>query len=112
MPGHEPQSQPVAAVRSLQSLLQYQESAVVSRVLLKNSGGTVTLFAFSQGEGLSEHSTPYDALVIGVDGEAEIQISGQSFRLQAGETLTMPASRPHAVHATSDFKMLLVMLRA
>ena len=112
MSDHEPQNQPLAEVKNLQSLLRYQESAVVSRVLLKNPGGTVTLFAFSQGEGLSEHTTPYDALVIGVDGEAEIQIAGQPYRLRAGETLTMPASRPHAIHATSDFKMLLVMLKA
>lgn len=102
----------MAEVKSLKSLLQYQESSVVSRVLLKNSGGTVTLFAFGKGEGLSEHTAPFDALVIGVEGEAEIQISGQKHQLQEGETITMPAHQPHAVQAVSDFKMLLVMIKA
>jgi quercetin dioxygenase-like cupin family protein len=112
MQQNEPMSQPVAEVKSLKSLLQYQQSAVVSRVLLKNPSGTVTLFAFAKGEGLSEHTAPFDALVICVEGEAEIQISGQKYRLQEGETITMPASRPHSIQATSDFKMLLVMIKA
>jgi quercetin dioxygenase-like cupin family protein len=103
---------PVAEVQRLKQLLQYQERAIVSRVLLKNPGGTVTLFAMSQGEGLSEHTAPFDALVICIEGEAEIHIAGQPYRLQAGETITMPAHQPHAVHAASDFKMLLVMLKA
>ena len=105
-------SQPMAEVKSLKSLLQYQDKAIVSRVLLKTPGGTVTLFAFVKGEGLSEHTAPFDALVIGVEGEAEIQISGQKHRLQEGETITMPANQPHAVQAASDFKMLLVMIKA
>jgi quercetin dioxygenase-like cupin family protein len=104
-------SQPVPEVKSLKRLLEYQESSVVSRVLLKNPGGTVTLFAFGKGEGLSEHTAPFDALVICVEGEAEITISGQQYLLQEGETITMPANQPHAVQATSDFKMLLVMIR-
>ena len=111
---HENQQKnlPVAAVISLKSLLQYQEGAVVSRVLLKNPSGTVTLFAFANGEGLSEHTAAFDALLIGVEGEAEIQISGQKYRLLEGETITMPANRPHSIKAASNFKMLLVMIKA
>jgi quercetin dioxygenase-like cupin family protein len=99
-------------VRDLKDLLHYQEESVVSRVLLKNEGGTVTLFAFDQGEGLSEHTTPFDALVILIDGEAEIDISKQTYRLKEGETITMPANQPHALRAMSPFKMLLVMIKA
>ena len=111
---HENQQKnlPVAAVKSLKSLLQYQEGAVVSRVLLKNPSGTVTLFAFANGEGLSEHTAAFDALLIGVEGEAEIQISGQKYRLREEETITMPANQPHAIKAESNFKMLLVMIKA
>lgn len=112
MPAQESKSEPVPQVKSLKSLLQYQPSSVVSRVLLKNPAGTVTLFAFGQGEGLSEHTTPFDALVICVQGDGEIQISGQTYLLHEGETITMPANQPHAVKAVSDFKMLLVMLKA
>lgn len=99
------------AVRALDAMLSYQESAVVSRILLKNRGGSVTLFAFGAGEELSEHTTPFDALVIVTDGEAAITISGERYAVRAGETITMPANQPHAVHAVTDFKMLLVMLK-
>lgn len=100
------------AVSDLGGLLQYQEKSVVSRVLMKNAGGTVTLFAFDAGEGLSEHTAPFDALVALLDGEAEITISGTLYRLAAGQTITMPANEPHALRAIRPFKMLLVMLRA
>jgi quercetin dioxygenase-like cupin family protein len=93
-------------------MLQYQPGAVVSRVLLKNKGGTVTLFAFSKGEGLSEHTAPFDALVHVIEGEAGIDIESETFRVGAGETITLPANRPHSVAAISDFKMLLIMVRA
>jgi quercetin dioxygenase-like cupin family protein len=112
MQENDPMSQPVSEVKSLKSLLQYQDRSVVSRVLLKNSSGTVTLFAFASGEGLSEHTVAFDALVICVEGEAEIQISGQKYRLQEQETMTMPANRPHSIKASSNFKMLLVMIKA
>jgi quercetin dioxygenase-like cupin family protein len=105
-------SQNAAEVKQLVDLLQYQEGSVVSRVLLKNKGGTVTLFAFSEGEGLSEHTAPFEALVVVLDGEAEIEIAGESFRVNAGQTITLPANRPHAVRAASNFKMLLIMIRA
>ena len=99
-------------VKQLSDLLQYQDGSIVSRVLLKNKGGTTTLFAFAEGEGLSEHTAPFDALVVALDGEAEIQIANESFTVRQGETITLPANRPHAVRATSRFKMLLIMIRA
>jgi len=99
-------------VKQLSDLLQYQDGSIVSRVLLKNKGGTTTLFAFAEGEGLSEHTAPFDALVVALDGEAEIQIADESFTVRQGETITLPANRPHAVRATSRFKMLLIMIRA
>jgi quercetin dioxygenase-like cupin family protein len=99
-------------VKQLVDLLQYQDGSIVSRVLLKNKGGTVTLFAFDQGEGLSEHTAPFDALVVVLDGEADIEIAGESFKVRPGETITLPANRPHAVKAAAKFKMLLIMIRA
>ena len=99
-------------VKKLSDLLQYQEGAVVSRVLLKNKGGTVTLFAFDEGEELSEHTAPFDALVFVLDGEAQIEIDGEEFHAREGETITLPANRPHAVKAVAKFKMLLAMVRA
>ena len=99
-------------VKQLVDLLQYQDGSIVSRVLLKNKGGTVTLFAFAEGEGLSEHTAPFDALAVVLDGEADIQIADERFKVQQGETITLPANRPHAVRATTKFKMLLIMIRA
>jgi quercetin dioxygenase-like cupin family protein len=81
-------------------------------VLLKNKGGTVTLFAFDQGEGLSEHTAPFEALVVVVDGESEVAIAGKAYRVRSGETITLPANIPHAVRALTKFKMLLTMVRA
>lgn len=101
-----------AEVNGLADMLQYQRGAVVSRVLLKNKGGTVTLFAFDEGEGLSEHTAPFDALVLVIDGEAEVEIGGQAYRVAEGETITLPANIPHAVRALASFKMLLTMIRA
>lgn len=98
-------------VKELGTLLQYQDGSIVSRVLLKNKGGTVTLFAFDEGEGLSEHTAPFDALVLVLDGAADIEIDGESFATRQGETITLPANRPHAVKATTRFKMLLIMIR-
>ena len=92
-------------------LVEYQEGAVVSRVLLKNKSGTVTLFAFDEGQGLSEHTAPFDALVHMLEGEAEITISGKAQNVQAGEILIMPALQPHALQAVRKFKMMLIMLR-
>ena len=99
-------------VKVLSELLTYQDASIVSRVLLKNKGGTVTLFAFDVGEGLSEHTAPFDALVLVTDGEADIEIAGDNFRVKQGETITLPANRPHAVKAVTRFKMTLIMIRA
>ena len=98
-------------VIALTSLVEYQPGAVVSRTLVKKDTGTVTAFAFDAGEGLSEHTAPFDALVLAVDGEAEISIGGVSHRTTAGHLLRLPAGRPHAVKAITRFTMLLVMIR-
>ena len=95
----------------LSDLLAYQQVAVVSKVLLKKKSGNITMFAFSEGEGLSEHTAPFDAFVQVTDGEAEVTISGKPHSLNAGEAIIMPANEPHALKAVSDFKMLLVMLK-
>ncbi len=93
-------------------LLDYQEGSVVSRTIIDKKTGTVTLFAFDVGQGLSEHTAPFDALVYILDGEAEIVISGKMFRVNAGEMLIMPANEPHALRAaTKQFKMMLIMIR-
>jgi quercetin dioxygenase-like cupin family protein len=101
-----------AEVKSLTELLQYQDGSIVSRVLLKNKGGTVTLFAFDEGEGLSEHTAPFEALVFVIDGAAEVEIAGKAHRVSSGETIILPANIPHAVRAATRFKMMLTMLRA
>jgi quercetin dioxygenase-like cupin family protein len=101
-----------AEVKQLTGLLQYQDGAIVSRVLLKNKGGTVTMFAFDVDEGLSEHTAPFDALVVVTDGEADVEIAGDGFRVREGDTIILPANRPHAVRAATKFKMLLIMIRA
>lgn len=112
MPAEEQTQTANAVVKPLGQLLEYQDSSIVSRVMLKNAGGTVTLFAFDQGEGLSEHTAPFEALVFVIDGEAEVEIAGRPYRVSTGETITLPANVPHAVKATTKFKMLLTMLRA
>lgn len=93
-------------------LAGYQEGAVVSRTLINQKTGTVTLFAFDAGQELSEHATPYDALVQVLDGETEIKISGQPYLLKAGDSIIMPANDPHAVKALTRFKMMLTMIRS
>ena len=93
-------------------LVTYQAGAVVSRTIVNQKTGTVTLFAFDAGEALSEHTAPYDALAQALDGEAEITIAGQPFHLNAGEMIIMPANQPHAVKALKNFKMMLTMIRS
>ena len=97
------------SVKSI-DLISYQEGSVVSRTIIDEEAGTVTLFAFDEGQGLSEHTAPYDALVYLVDGEAEITISGNSHRVKEGEMIIMPANKPHALKAVKKFKMLLIMI--
>jgi quercetin dioxygenase-like cupin family protein len=96
----------------LQKLILYQEGSVVSKTLLDKGIGTITLFAFDKGQGLSEHTAPFDAVVQIIDGEAEITISGVKHNLKAGQMIIMPANQPHALKAVSKFKMLLTMIRA
>ncbi len=102
----------VAEVAKLQGMIEYQEGSVVSRTLIDKKAGTVTLFAFDAGEGLSEHTVPYDAMVQILDGEAEVAISGERFRLGPGEMIIMPANKPHALTALTRFKMLLIMIHS
>ncbi|MEM4245989.1 MAG: cupin domain-containing protein [Candidatus Bathyarchaeia archaeon] len=92
-------------------LVEYQKGAIVSRTLIDAPAGTVTLFAFDKGEALSEHTTPYDALVNILDGEAEITISGRTHLLRKGMMILMPANEPHALRAVDRFKMMLTMIR-
>ncbi len=106
--GHE---ELTAEVNRLIDLAGYQKGSVVSRTIIDKKTGTVTLFSFDEGQGLSEHTAPFDALVYVLDGEAEISISGKPLRLKAGEMTIMPANRPHALKAVKKFKMLLVMIR-
>jgi quercetin dioxygenase-like cupin family protein len=93
-------------------LVDYQEGSIVSRTIIKKKTGTVTLFAFDEGQGLSEHTTPFDALVYILDGEAEITISGKTLRLGEGEIVIMPANQPHALKAVKKFKMILTMIKS
>jgi quercetin dioxygenase-like cupin family protein len=97
---------------NLVSLVDYQDGSVVSKEIIKKEKGTVTLFAFDKGQGLSEHTAAFDALVYILDGKVEIFIAGKAHLLGAGEVILMPANKPHALNATERFKMLLVMVKA
>lgn len=101
----------LAKAVKLPDLLDYQEGAIVSRQILKENAGTVTVFAFDKGQGLSEHTAPFDALVYLLDGEAEITISGKPHYVKEGDMIIMPANKPHALRAKERFKMLLVMIK-
>ena len=92
-------------------LVSYQTGSVVSRTIIDKKTGTCTLFAFDAGQGLSEHTAPFDALVQVLDGEAEITISGKPFNLKNGDMIIMPADKPHALKAVKRFKMMLVMIK-
>jgi len=96
----------------LTDLMDYQDGAVVSREIINQKSGSVTLFAFDEGQGLSEHMAPFDALVYLLDGEAEITISGKPLHLKQGEMVIMPANQPHSLKATKRFKMVLTMIKA
>ena len=99
-------------VINLVNLAEYQEDSIVSRTMIDKKAGTVTFFAFDEGQGLSEHVAPYDALVYILDGQAEVIVSGKMNRLNEGEMILMPAKEPHALKATKRFKMLLIMVKA
>ena len=102
---------PTSQALNLAHLLDYQTGSVVSRTLIDKKTGTVTLFAFDEGQGLSEHTAPFDAFVHIIDGEAEITISGKLVTVKGGELVIMPANEPHALRALKQFKMILIMIR-
>jgi len=99
-------------VSSLNDQVNYQDGSVVSKTLIKKKTGTVTLFAFDQGQGLSEHTAPFDALVCILDGKAEITISGNPYILKTGEMIILPVNEPHSLKAVKRFKMMLTMIRS
>jgi len=99
-------------VVDMAGLVDYQPGSVVSRTVIDKPSGTLTLFSFDKGQGLSEHTAPFDALVYILDGEAEITISGRPLRVKQGEMVIMPANEPHALKATHRFKMLLAMIKS
>jgi quercetin dioxygenase-like cupin family protein len=102
----------IGEVLNLAGLADYQTGSIVSKEIIKKGTGTVTLFAFDEGQGLSEHTAPFDALVYVLEGKAEITISGKAFNLTAGEMIIMPANDPHALKAVNPFKMALVMIKS
>ncbi len=95
----------------LADLVSYQEGSVVSRAIINNEAGTVTVFAFDEGQSLSEHTAPFDAIVYVLEGNVEITVSGDKIEAEAGDMVLMPANEPHALKATSKFKMLLIMVK-
>ena len=99
-------------ILNMKDMVAYQEGSIVSKEIIKKATGTVTIFAFDQDQGLSEHTAPFDALVQIVDGEAEIIISGESHHLKEGEIIIMPAGKPHALKASKKFKMMLVLIKS
>jgi quercetin dioxygenase-like cupin family protein len=115
MSSQQPQNKremPIAEVVRVSDLVNYQDGAVVSRTLVTRSTGTVTLFAFDEGQGLSEHTAPFDAVAQVLEGQAEIVVSGKPLRTTAGEAVLMPANQPHSLKALTRFKMLLTMIRS
>jgi len=102
----------IPEVLKLSEALHYQKDSVVSHTTIDKKNGTVTLFAFDEDQGLSEHTAPFDAMVYIVDGKVEITISGKAFHLEKGEMIIMPANEPHAVKAIKKFKMLLIMIKS
>jgi quercetin dioxygenase-like cupin family protein len=101
-----------AHAQKLKNLADYQEGSVVSKTIIDKSTGTVTFFAFDKGQGLSEHTAPYDALIYIIEGEAEITIGGKPNNLIEGEIIIMPANKSHSLQAVEKFKMLLIMIRS
>ena len=102
---------PPATAVVLDDLVEYGNGSVVSRTIVKNAAGTLTLFAFDEGEGLSEHTAPFDALVLILEGEADLTIGSKTVKANNGQSVLMPANVPHALKASKPFKMLLVMIR-
>jgi quercetin dioxygenase-like cupin family protein len=99
-------------VTSLGDMANYEDQSVVSKTLIEKKSGIVTLFAFDQGQGLSEHTAPFDALVYVMEGEAEITVSGKPYSLERGKMIIIPAGEPHALRAVKRFKMMLTMIKS
>jgi len=99
-------------VLTLNEVVAYQDATIVSKTLVDKKIGTMTVFAFAQGQGLSEHTVPFDAVVQVIDGEAQVTIAGSDYRVQSGQLIIMPANQPHSIRAEHPFKMVLVMIRA
>jgi quercetin dioxygenase-like cupin family protein len=99
-------------VFSFADSVNYAEGAIVSKTILKKQTGNISLFAFDKGEALSEHTSPFDAIIEVVDGKAEIIIGGEPYLLESGQTIIMPGNIPHAVNAVEKFKMVLIMIRS
>ena len=95
----------------VKGLIEYQAGVVASRTVVDKKAGTVTIFSFDEGQGLSEHVAPYDALVYALDGEAQVVVSGKEHKLSAGQIIKMPAGAPHSVKALKKYKLLLIMIR-
>ena len=102
----------IAQPVKLADLADYQEGSVVSRTIINKKTGTVTFFAFDEGQGLSEHTAPFDALVYLLDGEVEVVISGKPLQVKKGKMVIMPANQPHSLRAIKRFKMILTMIRS
>ena len=107
----EKQSFESAKVYNLKKTISIAEGGVVSKQFIKNNGGNITIFAFDKGQGLSEHTAPFDAIVQIIEGLAEVSIEGKKYEVNEGEMINMPANIPHALHATEAFKMCLIMLK-
>ncbi len=107
----DPGGLPPGKAVDLEKMVEYSDGSIVSRALIQSKVGTVTLFAFDKGQGLSEHSAPFDAIVQVLDGTAEVNIGGEPVLTTAGQTVLMPADIPHSINAPKRFKMLLVMIR-
>ena len=102
---------PKAQIVQFQHAIDYTDAGIVSKQVIKNEKGNVTLFAFSEGEGLSEHTAPFDALVQVIDGQVNIKIGGENFLLTTGESIVMPANITHALQSITSFKMILTMIK-
>jgi quercetin dioxygenase-like cupin family protein len=108
---HPSREELLGKVLNLKELVAYQDETVASRMIIFREAGNITLFSFDEGEGLSEHTAPYDAVVTILDGECEVWVAGETHRLKEGETIIFPANKPHALSAVTRFKMMLTMIR-
>ena len=111
-PPRPPARVPGGEVVNVAALVNYQDGSIVSREIIRKPTGTVTLFAFDEGEGLSEHTTPFDAIAHVLEGDADITVGGHAFRVEGGEMILLPANQPHAVKAAKRFKMILTLIRS